>query len=114
MNHFQSMEGMIHSVAVYVPSTLDVNQSANNAAQVADTLARLSGIFGGCTASDVKGAWISDTSGLIVENVTICKSYASSLGDGELEEVYSIANQIRMDMRQEAVSVEIDGTLYFV
>jgi hypothetical protein len=114
MNHFKAMQGLLHSVAVYVPSTLDVNTSVDNAAQVNNTLEKLSGIFGGCTGYDVKGAWLSDTSGLIVESVTVCKSYTAELADETLEKVYAIAEKIKTDMGQEAVSVEIDNALYFV
>jgi hypothetical protein len=114
MNRFQTMQGLLHSVAVYVPSTLDVNKETDNARQVNSTLASLSTLFGGCTGYDVHGAWMSNANGLVVESVTVCKSYADVLTDEALESVYAIANQIKADMGQEAVSVEIDNALYFV
>jgi hypothetical protein len=111
-NHF--VDALAHSVSIYVPSTVNVNTPVDSAKVVNETLSKLSAIFGGCTASNAQGAWISDSEGLVTEKVTICKSFTGTLDDTQLDKVYDIALAIKRDMAQEAVSVEVDNSLYFV
>ena len=58
-------------VALYVPGTINVNETTNNEAQVKKVLTAFCGWFGGATASDARGGWLSQTAGLVIENVTI-------------------------------------------
>jgi hypothetical protein len=114
MNPFEAIDRLTHRVSVYVPSTNDINRAVDASVKVNDTLAKLSSLFGGSTAYNVHGAWVSDKAGLVIEDVTICQSYASALPDDKLEAVYDIAAQLKADMGQEAVAVEIDRNMYFV
>lgn len=113
-NRFDAIQKLTHSVSVYVPSTDNVNKAVDNTVIVDNTLTKLSALFGGCTAHPARGSWLSDNVGLVVESVTICESFASSLTDESLDAVYAIAQAIKADMHQENVSVEIDNELYFV
>ena len=104
-----------HSIKIYVPGTVNVNCAVDNTAAVNGCLSFLSGLFGGATSQAARGAWVSESAGLVLEDVTICFSFCS-LG-GLLKNrsaVLQYAKTIRDDMKQESVSVEIDGRLYFV
>lgn len=104
-----------HSFRVYIPSTVDVNTAVNSSAAVAGCLSFLSGMFGGATALEASGAWLSESAGLVTEKVTICYSFCGLLAflRGR-RAVLDYAKKVRDDMKQEAVSVEIDGKLYLI
>lgn len=58
---------------------------------------------------------MSDTAGLVRETVIIV--YANCTAEQlryRLPDVLTLAQQIKQDMAQEAVSVEINGTLYII
>ncbi len=114
MPKFDMAQALTHCVSVYVPSTRNGNEAIDPRPFVEDTIARLSRIFGGATAYAAEGGWVSDTLGLIVESVVIVKSYANVLDDETLDKVYAIAETLKRDLHQEAVSVEVDNALYFV
>lgn len=102
-------------VALYVPSTQGPATATDNAAQVERVAAKFSRMFGGATAQESTGFWMSDTAGLVRESVTIV--YANCTADqlrDRLPDVLTLAQQIKQDMAQEAVSVEINGTLYII
>lgn len=104
-----------HSFRIYVPSTVSVDTPVDNSAAVSGCLSFLSGLFGGATALRASGAWVSDSAGLVVENVTICYAFCGlrAFLRGR-RAVLDYAKKVRDDMKQEAVSVEIDGRLYLV
>ena len=104
-----------HSFRIYVPSTVDVDSPVDSSAAVSGCLSFLSGLFGGATALHASGAWVSDSAGLVLENVTICYAFTNLRGllRGR-RAVLAYAKDLRDEMKQDAVSVEIDGRLYFV
>lgn len=104
-----------HRVSVYVPGTVDTNQQTDNRQQVERVAAELSRMFGGATATTATGYWMSDTAGLVAESTTIVYAActAEQIND-HLPAVVELARQIKREMRQEAVSVEIDGALYLI
>lgn len=109
--------GLQSRVAIYVPGTSgpateDSAMSDNMTAYAAGCLSEL---FGGATISLAAGAWMSAEHGLIREKVQIVYSYCT---EAQLTEhaaaVRKLAEQIKEKMQQEAVSVEINGVLYFI
>lgn len=104
-----------HVFKIYVPSTMDVNKTADNSEMVRGTLQFLSGLFGGATATDARGAWVSSSAGLVVEDVTICYAFTDLRGKFmNRKKVTAYAARLRDEMKQEAISLEIDGRLYFI
>ena len=102
-------------VALYVPSTTDTDKPTDNAAQVERVASRFCEMFGGATAQESTGFWMSDTAGLVREAVTIVYAACTAAQLREhLPDVLQLAQQIKQDMAQEAVSVEINGTLYII
>lgn len=102
-------------VALYVPGTQGPATATDNAAQVERVARTFCGWFGGATAQQSAGYWISDNAGLVREATTIV--YAACTADQlreRLPDVLTLAQQIKQDMAQEAVSVELNGTLYII
>lgn len=102
-------------VALYVPSTTDTDKPTDNAAQVERVASRFCEMFGGATAQESTGFWMSDTAGLVREAVTIVFSACTAAQLREhLPDVLQLAQQIKAEMQQEAVSAEINSTLYII
>lgn len=106
------------SVKIYVPSTINTNQTLDKSttqAKVDETLEFLGRLFGGSTSLKAYGSWVTATGELVKERVIIVMSYCdqSSLEE-HIEDVISYAERLKADMSQEAVSIEINNELYFV
>lgn len=102
-------------VALYVPGTQGPATATDNAAQVERVARDFCGWFGGATAQESTGFWMSDTAGLVREAVTIVFSACTAAQLREhLPDVLQLAQQIKAEMQQEAVSAEINGTLYII
>lgn len=107
-----------HSVSIFVPSTLDVNQGASVefiAAVVEFVSIELSQRFGGGNAEAIrKGFWVSDNVGLVIEDVTpVNASFADLTPDNE-QFIIDLANTVKVIMGQESVYFTIDGKAYLV
>lgn len=106
---------LAHIFKIYVPSTMDVNTTTDNTEAVRKTLEFLSNLFGGATSTPARGAWVSNSAGLVLEDVTICYAFCTLAAKlRNRRNIMEYAAKLRDDMRQEAISVEIDGRLYFV
>lgn len=102
-------------VALYVPGTQGPATATDNAAQVERVAREFCGWFGGATAQQSTGYWLSDAAGLVREAVTIVYAACTAAQLREhLPGVLQLAQQIKAEMQQEAVSAEINGTLYII
>lgn len=102
-------------VALYVPSTTDTDKPTDNAAQVERVARRFCEMFGGATAQQSTGYWLSESAGLVREAVTIVYAACTAAQLREhLPDVLTLAQQIKAEMQQEAISAEINGTLYII
>ena len=102
-------------VSVYVPSTVNVSEQTDNSEQVKNVIRELSQLFGGATATQAVGGWVSESGETILERVTIVYSFCTSEQLREhFEDVYAIAQRIKQEMSQEAVTLEINGQVKFV
>ena len=102
-------------VSIYVPSTNNVNEQVDNSAMVDYVHTTLSRFFGGATCAPAIGGWVSESGELVKERVTIVYAFCT---DEQLErydeDIISVCEKIKKDMAQEAVSLEVNGELYFI
>lgn len=111
----EKMQALRHKVAIYVPGTNGVNTAADNAEHVRKAAALLSDLFGGATATPAVGYWMSDAAGLVEEKTTVVYAYATNGAlESGLDAVIDFCDGMKTELQQEAVSLEIDGALYFV
>lgn len=102
-------------VALYIPSTVDVDTATDSTPEIDGAARFLSGLFGGATATAAAGYWISDAAGLVREGVTIVYAYGSAADvDARLRDIVNYARALRARMRQEAVSLEIGSELFLI
>ena len=103
------------NIKIYVPSTVNVNEQTDNSKQVDSILQKLSGLFGGATSYAALGCWSSPTIGLIKEKVTICESYMHEPDlKANIDTIIDICEELKNEMNQEAISLEVNNKLYFV
>lgn len=111
------MQTLSHRISIFVPSTFEGNKPAKRLQKkVSKHVAKkFSCMFGGCTQQAATGFWMSDTKGLIPEKQNIIFA-ACTKADREkhLADVLTIAKAICKYMKQEAVTVDNNGTLIFV
>lgn len=104
-------------VAIFVPGTLgpDAENPKLAAAMETRIASAMAELFGGCTVTDGRGWWISETCGPVAEAVRIVSSNTT---EAELvrnaDKIMELAAAVKTEMQQEAVSVRINGALYLV
>lgn len=104
-----------HKITIYIPSTQDVNKSIDNKKQVEATAKLLSNCFGGATSTEAVGYWISDNEGLIREHPVLVYAYAKEEDFVKnIDLIIDYCYQLKQDMQQEAISLEVDNQLYFI
>ncbi|MCJ8010834.1 DUF3574 domain-containing protein [Paenibacillus sp. KQZ6P-2] len=106
-----------HVVKIYVPSTVKGSIPITEEAQqkyVDQALAKFSEWFGGATAVDGEGAWVDKDKTLIKEKVTIVYAFAETLDKKSLDQVVAYAKQLKDNLVQSSVSLEVDGKMYFI
>ncbi|KON96985.1 DUF3574 domain-containing protein [Aneurinibacillus migulanus] len=101
-------------VKIYVPSTYNVDQPIDNTPYVHKSLRKFSEMFGGATAIDGTGAWLSDDNQLVKEKVTIVYSFVEDLDKKKLNQVVDYAQSLKEEMKQSSVSLEVNGKMYFI
>ena len=103
-----------NKVTVYIPATIDINKEIDNTEYVERAATLLSELFGGATATEAIGFWTSPTAGLVKEHTTMVFAYA---GENELrngiDKVVNFALDLKKELNQDAVAVEINGEMNF-
>jgi CRP-like cAMP-binding protein len=107
--------GRTNQVSIYIPTTVDVNQSIDTTAYVERTLAFLGQRFGGATTNQARGVWNSAEAGLVGEDIHIVRSYATQADvDNHLQDVLDYMEQLKQELRQEAMALEINHKLLLI
>lgn len=104
-------------VTFYVPSTHHVGKPLpvrERHALVTRVARELSNAFGGATATKGQGYYVSDTKGLIVEPVTLVKSYHECDTSEALAIVVPLAQAIKNEYGQESILIETEKGVLFV
>jgi hypothetical protein len=102
-------------VSVYVPGTKNIDQKLDDSTHqiiVNQIMVKLSNSFGGCTAQNATGGYIDTAGSLIIENITIVKSYTDN--PDSLGIIRGIAIQLKSDLAQESVTIESNDGIEFI
>ena len=115
MKELKNLVALRHKVTVYVPATVDVDKAVDNSAQVDAAAALLSGLFGGATSSPAVGYWLTASGQLVKENTTIVFAFAAEEAlESGIDKVVDFCDNLKAEMAQEAIALEVDGTMYFI
>lgn len=107
--------GRTCEIAIYIPTTLEVDQDIDTTAYVTDTLAFLGERFGGATSSQAQGVWDSEEAGLVNEVVYIVRSFVTPEEMNQhLDAVLDYVARLKETLKQEAMALEVDRKLMLV
>lgn len=111
----QNMFKLSSKITVYIPSTRDIDKAIDNTLYVDAAATLLSNCFGGATATNALGCWTSPTMGLVKEKTTLVFSYCTTeqLND-HIEKVVSFCENMKKELKQDAIALEINGEMYFI
>ena len=102
-------------VTLYVPATTSINQTIDNTEYVNNAASLFAECFGGSTSTPALGYWISNTAGLVRENTTIVFAYASEKDlQSNIDKVIDYAEELKNELKQDAIALEINGEMYFI
>jgi hypothetical protein len=102
-------------VSIYVPSTKNVDEAFDSSEYKNKVITKLAQLFGGATASEAVGGWVCGNGSTVLEKVTIvysfCKSEELTM---HFNDIYNICMWLKEELKQEAVTLEINGQVKFV
>ncbi len=102
-------------IRVFVPSTININEPIDNSSFISNIQKSLVQYFGGATIYNAVGAWQSIGTGIINEKITIAESYTTTEKlNANIDNLLSLCEALKIDMKQESIALEINGELYFI
>lgn len=111
----QNLFKLSSKVTVIVPATININEEIDNTPYVDKVASMMSECFGGATATQTLGYWNSPTAGLVKEKSTTVFAYCKEADlQAHIEKVIDLCEQLKQDMTQDAIAIEINGEMYFI
>ena len=111
----KNMFKLSSKITVYIPSTTDINKEIDNTEYVNQCASLLSECFGGATSTPALGYWMSNTVGLVKESTTMVFAYASDTDlQDNIEKVIDFCENLKAELKQDAIALEINGEMYFI
>lgn len=105
----------VHQISVYIPTTVAVNKKIDARNYVSRTLSFLGERFGGATCSQADGIWNSDKAGLVNEVVHIVITHTTEDDlNQHMDEVIEFVRNIKNELTQEAMALEINQKLILI
>lgn len=102
-------------VAVYIP-TKDIEGNLLREMEYNIALKEVevgfSQAFGSFTVYEVKGGW-EGVNGLVIEDITVVKAFYKAKDEVALAEATRLAKIVKQRLRQEAVTIEMNGGISF-
>lgn len=102
-------------IGIFIPTTFDVNNYFDTTPYIDRTLSFLGERFGGATSEEAKGIWNSEDIGLVGEKLYKVHTYATSNDlKNYLDEVVDYVREIKAELKQEAMAMEINQKLTLI
>ena len=115
MNKLKNLIKLSSKVAIYVPSTIDIDCQVDNSKYVEKTGEILSKYFGGATSTKCVGMWMSDSKGLVKEKTTLVFAYCSTEQlEKSIDAVIDYCVELKNELRQDAIALEVNNEMYFI
>lgn len=104
-----------NQIGIFIPTTFDVNKCLDTSEYIDRTLAFLGERFGGATSEEAKGIWNSEEVGLVGEKLYKVHTYATSKDLKKfMDEVVEFVRVIKVELKQEAMAMEINQKLTLI
>lgn len=104
-----------HSVALYVPATINIRTQIDNSSLVRELAHTLASEFGGChlESDGSTGFYISNEGELVAESTKVLRAFCEDAESAKTF-IFGLAGDLCVEMGQESVLVAVDGIAYFV
>lgn len=115
--NFISINKNNNVLRLFIPSTLDVNNSVNNIEFVEKYYNLIESIYPNntITITNTKGSWFSDTTNsVVIEDITILELNIKEVRENDIKIFLNLGLQVKQDMKQDAVSVMCNDALCLV
>lgn len=104
-----------HQIAIFIPTTVDVDIEIDTGIYVKRTLNFLAERFGGATSKEAEGVWNSKEVGLVGEKVFIVHTYITHEDMNlYLDEVIEFIKVLKVELKQEAMALEVNDKLTLI
>ena len=115
MKKLKNLIKLSSKVAIYVPSTVNINCQIDNSKYVEKTGGFLSECFGGATSTKCVGMWMSNSEGLVKEKTTLVFAYCTSEQlEKNIDAVIDYCISLKNELKQESIALEVNGEMYFI
>lgn len=111
----QNLFKLSSKVAVIVLATINITEEIDNVPYVDRVATLLSECFGGATATETLGYWSSPTAGLVKERSTTVFAYCKESDlQAKIDKVIDLCAELKEELKQDSVAMEINGEMYFI
>ena len=118
MNNFELLKkyySLPERIAVYIPTTCDINKTCDTTKYKEHFTTLFSKLFGGCSAQNIDGFWISEKAGKVAESIYMIYAYSDhETINNSLENVLNDVKKMCSELKQDCISLEINGVLHFI
>lgn len=104
---------MKNTVGILVPSTIEVNTTVDNKKYVEEVENTIKDFGKNISKFDSQGSWFSDTEGVVVEENTIV-TFESNGNPFDLQLLKYLAEKLKLDMKQEAITIILNDGIAIV
>lgn len=102
-------------VSVFVPTTVDVNVPADTGFHVEQTMQFMAELFGGVSAVEQAGLYVSSRWGAVREKTVAVRSYTTAdILRQQFPLLLCFVRELQKELRQEAIALELDGRLFLM
>jgi len=117
-NNFIELKENNNQISIFIPSTMDINNKIDNKYYVKKSinyLERYYNITNNLKYYKTIGSWFSDSlNKVIIEDITIITLQLIELKESDINIFITLANMIKSEMNQEAVSIAINESLAII
>ena len=116
-DNFISINKNNNVLRLFIPSTLDVNNSVDNIEFVEKYYNLIESMYPNktITITNTRGSWFSDTTNsVVIEDITILELNIKEVKESDIRIFLNLGLQVKEDMKQDAVSVMCNDALCLV
>lgn len=104
-----------NSLGIFIPTTQAVDTATDTSGYRDRTLKFMAERFGGATCKEASGVWNSEKLGLVGEVIYIIHSYITQADlNDHLDEVVSYIKELKKELQQEAMALEVNNKLTLI
>ncbi|MCI5158302.1 MAG: hypothetical protein D3906_07630 [Candidatus Electrothrix sp. AUS1_2] len=105
----------VHQLAVFIPTTINVDQKIDTTLYVTKAIDFFSKKFGGATSTQAEGGWNSNELGVVTEVLHVVVTYTTENDlNRYMDEVIRFVKDIKKELHQEAMAMEINNKMILI